>query len=89
MIKTASSLATVGLGALIVSGLAGAGEQPARTTAVSPAAEASASMDAPASGSAPADELSEVVVTTGFRESLVRAANIKRNEAIVSDVIAA
>ena len=72
MIKTASSLATVGLGALMISGLVGAREQPA-----------------PASDSAPADELSEVVVTAGFRESLVRAANIKRNEAIVSDVIAA
>ena len=72
MTKTASLHATVGLGALMIAGLAGAREQPAPSTAVSPA-----------------DELSEVVVTAGFRESLVRAANIKRNEATVSDVIAA
>jgi len=90
MTKTASLLATVGLGALMIAGLAGAREQPAPSTAVSPADDASpqALSGAHAPVSAPADELSEVVVT-GFRESLVRAANIKRNEATVSDVIAA
>jgi len=91
MTKTASLLATVGLGALMIAGLAGAREQPAPSTAVSPDDDASpqAQTGAHAPVSAPADELSEVVVTAGFRESLVRAANIKRNEATVSDVIAA
>ena len=90
MTKTASLFATVGLGALMTAGLAGAREQPAPSTADSPADDASpqAQTGAHAPVSAPDDELSEVVVS-GFRQSLERAVNIKRNEATVSDVIAA
>jgi iron complex outermembrane recepter protein len=72
MTTTTSLHATVGLGALMIAGLAGAQEQ----------------AGAQAQVSAPADQLEEIVVT-GFRESLVRAATIKRNETSISDVIAA
>jgi hypothetical protein len=69
MTKTASLPAVVGLGALMIAGMAGAREQPAPSTAVSPADDASpqAPTGAHAPVSAPDDELSEVVVS-GFRQ---------------------
>jgi iron complex outermembrane receptor protein len=95
-------LTAVGLSALMIAGQSQA--QQAGVSSMTPAAARStgASNAAPAvaassdtqtaMASAPqadAGEPQNEIVVTGFRQSLARAASIKRNEATVSDVIAA
>jgi len=73
-------LVTVGTVALATPALAQTQPQPDTSEKPAAAVEAPAATEA-----APGDD----IVVTGFRGSLVRAANIKRSEATISDVIAA
>lgn len=82
--KTALLLATVGLSALAIAGQAHAQER----AAVSAPAGTGSTAQTQAASDPQADGEGDIVVK-GFRESLARAATIKRNEATVSDVIAA